>query len=59
MKNNDKKKKVLFRYLKDKINLIIHILYIYIQCNVIQCNIVSIVIVKYVIIVIRLASGIY
>ena len=27
MKNNDKKKKVLFRYLKDKINLIIHILY--------------------------------
>ena len=50
MKNNDKKKKVLFRYLKDKINLIIHILYIYI---------VSIVIVKYVIIVIRLASGIY
>ena len=25
MKNNDNKKKVLFRYLKDKINLIIHI----------------------------------
>ena len=48
MKNNDKKKKVLFRYLKDKINLIIHILYIYIVS-----------IVKYVIIVIRLASGIY
>ena len=28
MKTNEKKKKVLFRYLKDKINLIIHIIII-------------------------------